>query len=170
METYGLEVFGGSINIGNGNFAVDAAGNLYAKSGTFEGTVKADKIEGDTLKMYVMSRVDVGVYRLVIPNLSVNSIAIIVNCAVFLENNLTAGRHFRTEVWLNGSKIEETKNGTSKIGTYASLLTGGVYPAYFRYIPISANGVIELLNYHVVNNNTTKLDFVSEPLVYVARA
>lgn len=159
-----------AINNGNGNFTVDAAGNLYAKSGTFEGTVRADKIEGDTLKMYVMSRLDVGVYRLSIPNLRANSIAIIVNCAVFLENDLTAGRHFRTEVWLNGDKIEETKNGTSKKGTYNGLLIGGVYPAYFRYIPISANGVIELFNYHVVNNNTTKLDFVSEPLVYVARA
>ena len=36
---------GGSINIGNGNFSVDSYGNLNAKSGTFEGTVYADKIE-----------------------------------------------------------------------------------------------------------------------------
>ena len=120
--------------------------------------------------MYVMSSMAVGVYNLVLPNLSANSIAIIMNCAVFLENDLTAGRHFRTEVWLNGSKIEETKNGTSTIPIKASLLTGGVYPAHFRYIPISANGVIELINYHVAGSNTTKLDFVSEPLVYVARA
>ena len=41
-----------SINNGNGKFRVDAQGNLYAKSGRFEGTVKADRIEGDVLKMY----------------------------------------------------------------------------------------------------------------------
>ena len=41
-----------SINNGNGSFTVDARGNLYAKNGRFEGTVKADKIEGDVLKMY----------------------------------------------------------------------------------------------------------------------
>ena len=41
-----------SINNGNGSFTVDARGNLYAKNGRFEGTVKADRIEGDVLKMY----------------------------------------------------------------------------------------------------------------------
>ena len=41
-----------SINNGNGKFRVDAQGNLYAESGTFKGTVYADKIEGDVLKMY----------------------------------------------------------------------------------------------------------------------
>ena len=46
MKTYGLEVFGGSINIGNGNFIVDSDGNMTAKNGRFEGTVAANKIEG----------------------------------------------------------------------------------------------------------------------------
>lgn len=44
---------GGSITIGgtaiNPNFKVDENGNLYAKSGRFEGTVYADKIEGDVV-------------------------------------------------------------------------------------------------------------------------
>ncbi len=43
---------GGSMNLGDGNFVVDSAGNLTAKSGTFLGTVRAEKIEGDLLKMY----------------------------------------------------------------------------------------------------------------------
>ncbi len=47
---------GGSINIGNGNFNVDSNGNLYAKSGRFEGTVYADKIEGDVVKVVFGSR------------------------------------------------------------------------------------------------------------------
>ncbi len=46
MGTYGLEVFGGSINIGNGNFIVDSDGNMTAKNGRFEGAVVANKIEG----------------------------------------------------------------------------------------------------------------------------
>ena len=37
---------GGNINIGNGNFVVDSNGNLYAKSGQFEGRVIADEIVG----------------------------------------------------------------------------------------------------------------------------
>ncbi|HEY4537103.1 MAG TPA: DUF1983 domain-containing protein, partial [Erysipelothrix sp.] len=47
---------GGSINIGNGNFNVDSKGNLYAKSGRFEGTVYADKIEGDIATFYTMDK------------------------------------------------------------------------------------------------------------------
>ena len=43
---------GGSINIGNGNFVVDGGGNLTAKSGRFEGTVYADKIEGDVVDFF----------------------------------------------------------------------------------------------------------------------
>ncbi len=43
-------IAGGSINIGNGNFSVDSNGNLIAKSGRFEGTVYADRIEGDVIK------------------------------------------------------------------------------------------------------------------------
>ena len=37
---------GGNINIGNGNFVVDQWGNLSANSGTFRGTVLAERISG----------------------------------------------------------------------------------------------------------------------------
>lgn len=47
---------GGSINIGNGNFSVDSNGNLIAKSGRFEGTVYADKIEGDIVTISTFDR------------------------------------------------------------------------------------------------------------------
>ncbi|MDM1545499.1 DUF1983 domain-containing protein [Ignatzschineria indica] len=47
---------GGSINIGNGNFTVDSNGNLYAKSGKFEGTVYAEKIEGDVVTISTFER------------------------------------------------------------------------------------------------------------------
>lgn len=50
MATKVLSAFtikGGSIDIGNGNFTVDTNGNLVAKSGTFSGTLKAAKLEGN---------------------------------------------------------------------------------------------------------------------------
>lgn len=50
MATKVLSAFtikGGSIDIGNGNFTVDTNGNLVAKSGTFSGTLKATKLEGN---------------------------------------------------------------------------------------------------------------------------
>ena len=59
---------GGSINIGNGNFVVDGGGNLTAKSGRFEGTVYANKIEGDILKSYQFTDTG-GQYELSIPPL-----------------------------------------------------------------------------------------------------
>lgn len=37
--TFSGALYGGTISIGNGNFAVDAAGNLTANNGTFKGTV-----------------------------------------------------------------------------------------------------------------------------------
>ena len=58
METYGLEVFGGSINIGNGNFIVDSDGNMTAKNGRFEGTVAANKIEGHLVEGVSADAVD----------------------------------------------------------------------------------------------------------------
>lgn len=36
----GMQIVGGSLNIGNGTFVVDTSGNLTATSGTFSGTVK----------------------------------------------------------------------------------------------------------------------------------
>lgn len=47
-----------AINNGGGAFTVDAAGNLYARNGRFEGTVRADRIEGDVLKMYRFAYTD----------------------------------------------------------------------------------------------------------------
>lgn len=43
----GTTFTGGSVNIGNGAFTVDAAGNLHANSGSFGGTIKAAQIDGD---------------------------------------------------------------------------------------------------------------------------
>lgn len=47
LELTAVKITGGTINIGGGNFTVDASGNVIANSGTFNGTVRANKIQGD---------------------------------------------------------------------------------------------------------------------------
>lgn len=58
------DINAGNINIGNGAFTVSRDGNLYAKNGRFEGTVYADKIEGDVLKFFQFQRNGVGRFSL----------------------------------------------------------------------------------------------------------
>ena len=58
------DIRAGNINIGNGAFTVSSEGDLYAKNGRFEGTVYADKIEGDVLKFFQFHRNDVGRFSL----------------------------------------------------------------------------------------------------------
>jgi len=42
----GNDIIGGTVDIGNGTFAVDSNGNMVATSGTFEGDIKASNISG----------------------------------------------------------------------------------------------------------------------------
>ena len=58
------DIRAGNINIGNGAFTVSRNGDLYAKNGRFEGTVYADKIEGDVLKFFQFQRNNVGRFSL----------------------------------------------------------------------------------------------------------
>lgn len=58
------DIRAGNINIGNGAFTVSRDGDLYAKNGRFEGTVYADKIEGDVLKFIQFEKTGVGRYFL----------------------------------------------------------------------------------------------------------
>ena len=58
------DIRAGNINIGNGAFTVSSEGDLYAKNGRFEGTVYADKIEGDVLKFFQFQRDGVGRFSL----------------------------------------------------------------------------------------------------------
>ena len=58
------DITAGNINIGNGAFTVSREGNLYARDGRFEGTVYADKIEGDVLKFFQFQRNGVGRFSL----------------------------------------------------------------------------------------------------------
>lgn len=58
------DIRAGNINIGNGAFTVSSEGDLYARNGRFEGTVYADKIEGDVLKFFQFQRDGVGRFSL----------------------------------------------------------------------------------------------------------
>lgn len=58
------DINAGNINIGNGAFTVSRDGDLYAKNGRFEGTIYADKIEGDVLKFLPFQKTGTGRYSL----------------------------------------------------------------------------------------------------------
>ena len=49
----GVFVGTNGIALGKGNFKVDSAGNLYANSGTFNGTIRADKIYGQIVNSQI---------------------------------------------------------------------------------------------------------------------
>ena len=101
-----------AINNGAGNFTVDAAGNLYAKSGTFEGTVRAEKIVGNVLKSFRLKRVSKGVYTLAVPGIEYDSV-VTVNIPMFVDGGKSVmgsdgeiqGRWSYIEVSINGVNV-----------------------------------------------------------------
>lgn len=54
----GGTITGSSLNIGNGACTIQYNGDFYARNGTFEGTVFADKIRGDVVQMFTLSSVE----------------------------------------------------------------------------------------------------------------
>ncbi len=109
---------GGSINIGNGNFVVDGSGNLTAKSGRFEGTVYANKIEGDILKSYQFT--DTGSqYELSIPPLPMTALLTFTSLSV-TDNPPSAVRSApegkRIEIFLNGNRVFRRNIQAQRIG------------------------------------------------------
>ena len=98
-----------AINNGAGNFTVDAAGNLYAKSGTFEGTVRAEKIVGNVLKSFRLQRVSTGVYTLAVPAIEYNSV-VTVNIPMFVDGGKSASGNVG-EIQARWSYIEVSING-----------------------------------------------------------
>lgn len=75
---------GGHINIGNGNFVVDWHGNMFAKSGTFDGTVRAGMLTGNVLSSYEVIRTGVGTYSVYIPPIELDA-------AVLVQYLVTSG-------------------------------------------------------------------------------
>lgn len=88
------DIRAGNINIGNGAFTVSRDGDLYAKNGRFEGTVYADKIEGDVLKFFSFQRTGVGRYFLRYHNKSKR------NIILSLQNLSFTTPHSKSSYWV----------------------------------------------------------------------
>lgn len=99
------DIRAGNINIGNGAFTVSSEGNLYAKNGRFEGTVYADKIEGDVLKFFPFARVGIGRYALTYANTSQKDIVL------SFQNISFVTHHSKSSYWvkikINGQQVYE---------------------------------------------------------------
>ncbi len=121
---------GGSINIGNGNFVVDGSGNLTAKSGRFEGTVYANKIEGDILKSYQFT--DTGSqYELSIPPLPMTALLTFTSLSVTDNPPSTvrlAPEGKRIEIFLNGNRVFGHNIRAQRIGQASD--SAGWYNVY----------------------------------------
>ena len=81
------DINAGNINIGNGAFTVSRDGDLYAKNGRFEGTIYADKIEGDVLKFLPFQKTGVGRYFLRYHNKSKKNIILLFQNLSFTTPN-----------------------------------------------------------------------------------
>ena len=123
-----------AINNGAGNFTVDAAGNLYAKSGTFEGTVRAEKIVGNVLKSFRLKRVSKGVYTLAVPGIEYDSV-VTVNIPMFVDGGKSIlgntgeiqDRWSYIEVSING--VEVFLPAVNGVG-WTDFRSGGEYSHY----------------------------------------
>lgn len=87
---------GGHINIGNGNFVVDWHGNMFAKSGTFDGTVRAGMLTGNVLSSYEVIRTGVGTYSVYIPPIELDA-------AVLVQYLVTSGSTGEVNVYDAGA-------------------------------------------------------------------
>ena len=81
------DINAGNINIGNGAFTVSRDGDLYAKNGRFEGTIYADKIEGDVLKFLPFQKTGAGRYFLRYHNKSKKNIILSFQNLSFMTPN-----------------------------------------------------------------------------------
>ncbi len=127
---------GGQINIGNGNFVVDGGGNLTAKSGRFEGTVYANKIEGDILKSYQFANTG-SQYELSIPPLPMTALLTFTSLSV-TDNPPSAVRSVpegkRIEIFLNGNRVFRRNIQAQRIGQ-----AGDAYGLYDVFIAENQN-------------------------------
>ena len=132
---------GGSLDIGNGAAVINSDGSAYfnnatfkghveATSGTFNGTISADKIVGDVMTVHRMSQTAGAIFAVSIPK---SSRPRLVQAPTFkLEHSSRPENPYRYEVpaysfRLNGSVLcssPASPSGTSEIGTYYSRVIG----------------------------------------------
>lgn len=137
------DITAGNINIGNGAFTVSREGNLYARDGRFEGTVYADKIEGDVLKFFPFARVNTGRYTLTYKNASHKDVMLSFQNLSFLTPNSKSSYWVRIKI--NGQHVYNQEFWSVFSHTVGSGRRGeDVYRGLFYNVPFM----------HVVNGNT----------------
>lgn len=163
----------GDINIGGGAFTVDRSGNLYARNGRFEGTVYADKIEGDVLKFYPFSKANTGRYRLVYTNTSQKDVLLSLQNLSFLTPNSKSS--YWVKIKINGRQVYLQEFWSIFSHTLSGRYSSDIYRGVFYNVPFIyiANGnttseiIIEVE--HQTDRNTSAVDIISIPYILAAR-
>lgn len=121
-------ISGGDINIGNGNFVVDSAGNLTAKSGTFSGVVKGATYQ-DSSGTNMMSDGKFKQEYLSLKGLSIKNntgtttLAIDSNGNIVLSGNITLGAG-STINWANVTNQNNANNPAYSLANTANSAAG----------------------------------------------
>lgn len=163
----------GDINIGGGAFTVDRSGNLYARNGRFEGTVYADKIEGDVLKFYPFSKANTGRYRLVYTNTSQKDVLLSLQNLSFLTPNSKSS--YWVKIKINGQQVYRQEFWSIFSHTSGNRYRSDIYRGIFYNVPFIyiANGnttseiIIEVD--HQTDYDTSAVDIISIPYILAAR-
>nr|DAX55067.1 MAG TPA: tail protein [Caudoviricetes sp.] len=174
------DIRAGNINIGNGAFTVSSEGDLYAKNGRFEGTVYADKIEGDVLKFFQFQRNGVGRFSLRYHNNGSKSVML------SLQNLSFTTPDSKSSYWVSirvNNSVVVNKECWS-IYTYTSETgSGGTpedrYKGVFYNIPyvlsVDSGRVVDIsieINHELSKHRTSKttpVDIDGHPYVLAAR-
>lgn len=163
----------GDINIGGGAFTVDRSGNLYARNGRFEGTVYADKIEGDVLKFYPFSKANTGRYRLVYTNTSQKDVLLSLQNISFLTPNSKSS--YWVKIKINGQQVYRQEFWSVFSHTLGGRYDGDIYRGLFYNVPfiyiVNGNTTSEIIIEvdHQTDRNTSAVDIISTPYILAAR-
>lgn len=172
------DINAGNINIGNGAFTVSRDGDLYAKNGRFEGTVYADKIEGDVLKFFPFTRVKTGRYAMTYTNTTQKDIVLSFQNISFITPDSKSS--YWVKIKINGQQIFEQEFWS--VFSHENLEPGRdryVYKGIFYSVPFlhvvhgntTSNIVIEVDHEITVNRRTNRseVDIPSTPYILAAR-
>lgn len=163
----------GDINIGGGAFTVDRSGNLHARNGRFEGTVYADKIEGDVLKFYPFSKANTGRYRLVYTNTSQKDVLLSLQNLSFLTPNSKSS--YWVKIKINGRQVYLQEFWSIFSHTSGGRHSSDIYRGIFYNIPFiyitNGNTTSEIIIEvdHQTDYNTSAVDIISTPYILAAR-
>ena len=126
----GVTIKSSSINNGNGNFTVDSSGNLYAKNGRFEGTIRANKIEGFLIEQITVNRSNI--------TSSYNGVVSSYRCNYVFEKIDARSAYASIETIESYAQVRNSTNITTN--TYVRVYLDGVL-IRGRSVPDSLDGV-----------------------------